>query len=84
MIISLNKHPRIRLDSESYRELRWQVLQRDEWRCQLCGSRRNLQVHHIKPRSQCRNDSDDNLITLYSQCHGQVHSPGCVVSRALF
>ena len=39
------KSPRLRLDSESYRELHRQVLERDGWRCQFCGNMQNLQVH---------------------------------------
>ena len=41
-----------RVDPEPYDELRKLVLRRDGWRCQLCGSRRNLQVHHKQLRSQ--------------------------------
>ena len=39
------KNPRLRLDSTSYGKLQRQVLQRDGWRCQLCGSMQHLQVH---------------------------------------
>jgi hypothetical protein len=35
--------PRLRLDPEPYVQLRKQVLRRDGWRCQICGSRQNLQ-----------------------------------------
>jgi 5-methylcytosine-specific restriction endonuclease McrA len=44
--------PRLRLDSEGYRGLHRQVLERDDWRCQNCGSMQNLQVHHLKFRSR--------------------------------
>ena len=50
------KTPRIRLDSERYRELHQQVLQRNRWRCQMCGSMQHLQVHHQKFRSQSGGD----------------------------
>jgi hypothetical protein len=52
MTISPTKRPRIQLDPESYEELYRQVLRRDGWRCQGCGGRTNLQVHHIQLRSQ--------------------------------
>ncbi len=68
------KHSRIQLDPEAYQELCQQVLQRDGWRCQQCGSRSNLQVHHIQLRSQSGDDAEENLITLCADCHDQVHS----------
>ncbi len=39
----------------------------DGWRCQYCGSRKGVQVHHISPRSQLGNDAEYNLITLCSR-----------------
>jgi 5-methylcytosine-specific restriction endonuclease McrA len=67
------KSPRLRLDSKSYSDLHRQVLERDGWRCQVCGSMQNLQVHHLKFRSQSGGDEEQNLITLCAQCHEQVH-----------
>jgi len=68
------KHPRLRLDPESYKQLCRQVLQRDGWRCQACGARLNLEVHHKELRSQSGDDSERNLITLCALCHAKVHS----------
>jgi ATP-dependent DNA helicase RecQ len=65
--------PRLRLDSESYDRLREQVLQRDGWRCQSCGSMVNLEVHHQEFRSQGGDDSEENLITLCEACHSMLH-----------
>jgi hypothetical protein len=42
------KSARIRLEAASYRKLHRQVLERDGWRCQFCGSMQHLQVHHLK------------------------------------
>jgi len=67
------KRPRIREEPQIYRELRRQVLQRDGWRCQKCGSFINLQVHHIRPRSRLGDDSEANLITLCADCHRICH-----------
>ena len=69
----LSKSPRLTLDSTSYRELHRQVLERDGWRCQVCGSMQNLQVHHLKFRSQSGGDVEQNLITLCAKCHARVH-----------
>jgi len=59
-----SRRARIKLPPEAYRELHRQVLDRDNWQCQLCGSRNNLQVHHKEFRSHSGDDSEDNLITL--------------------
>jgi hypothetical protein len=59
------KQPRQRLDPESYDRLRQQVLQRDGWRCQCCGTRSKLEVHHQEFRSHEGNDLEANLITLF-------------------
>jgi len=67
------KTSRIRLELESYRRLHRQVLQRDGWRCQICGSGQRLQVHHQKFRSQWGSDEEQNLITLCATCHGRIH-----------
>jgi 5-methylcytosine-specific restriction endonuclease McrA len=45
------KQPRLRLDSEQYEQLRNAVLLRDGWKCQLCGTRSGLEVHHKEFRS---------------------------------
>jgi 5-methylcytosine-specific restriction endonuclease McrA len=67
------KHPRLQLDADSYKELCHQVLARDNWRCQICGSRTNLQVHHQQLRSQQGSDEESNLITLCAKCHERHH-----------
>jgi 5-methylcytosine-specific restriction endonuclease McrA len=58
-----------RLDPESYEQLCQEVLQRDSWRCQACGTTLNLEVHHQQHRSQSGDDSQQNLITLCTICH---------------
>jgi 5-methylcytosine-specific restriction endonuclease McrA len=69
------KRPRLRLDPEPYDQLRKQILRRDRWQCQICGSRQNLQVHHKQLRSQQGSDDDLNLITLCAGCHEGQHRP---------
>jgi 5-methylcytosine-specific restriction endonuclease McrA len=68
------KRPRVRLDTKAYRELCKEVLERDGWRCQACGSLRGLEVHHTQRRSQSGDDSGSNLITLCSDCHRAIHT----------
>ena len=67
------KRARRQLDPALYEELRNQVLRRDGWRCQFCGTMYNLEVHHKEFRSHAGDDSEENLITLCSQCHAGVH-----------
>ena len=68
-----SKRPRVRLDPEPYDQLRKQILRRDDWKCQVCGSRQNLQIHHKQLRSQQGDDDDSNLITLCAACHEALH-----------
>jgi 5-methylcytosine-specific restriction endonuclease McrA len=68
---------RMRLEREVYDRLRLAVLERDGWRCQQCGRRSNLEVHHLRPRSQQGPDSEENLITLCCACHRQRHGCSC-------
>jgi 5-methylcytosine-specific restriction endonuclease McrA len=65
--------PRFRLDRASYENLRQQILRRDSWRCQSCGTMSNLEVHHKQFRSQSGHDSEENLITLCTSCHASTH-----------
>jgi ATP-dependent DNA helicase RecQ len=67
------KQFRLRLDPERYEQLRNEVLRRDGWRCQSCGRRSNLEVHHKEFRSQSGDDSEENLITLCQACHASMH-----------
>ncbi len=58
------KLSRLRLDGNAYTTLRNQVLNRDSWRCQCCGSMSNLEIHHQLFRSQAGSDTEQNLITV--------------------
>ena len=42
-------------------------------RCQVCGTISNLEVHHKRFRSRAGTDSEQNLITLCSGCHADIH-----------
>jgi 5-methylcytosine-specific restriction endonuclease McrA len=63
----------LRLDPLSYESLRQQVLRRDGWRCQSCGTMSNLEVHHREFRSHSGCDTEENLITLCAACHARMH-----------
>jgi len=69
----LPKQAPLRLEQQDYQKLRDQVLRRDGWCCQLCGSISNLEVHHREFRSHDGADDERNLITLCFDCHRSVH-----------
>ena len=69
------KAARTRLDPLSYESLRQQILRRDGWRCQSCGTMSKLEVHHKQFRSRSGDDSEENLITLCAACRAVAHHP---------
>jgi 5-methylcytosine-specific restriction endonuclease McrA len=68
------KRRRLELNSDDYERLRQEILRRDGWRCQACGGMRNLEVHHKQFRSHAGHDSEQNLVTLCSACHQNLHN----------
>ena len=68
-----DKNPRVKLEPDAYDRLRLEILERDHWRCQNCGSLLHLQVHHQELSSHSGSDTDENLITLCDLCHGRAH-----------
>ena len=61
--------------------LEWQAIQsevrsRAGWRCQACGRRGRLDVHHVVKRSRGGSDFDlDRLVALCRACHDQTDAP---------
>ena len=41
----------------------------DAGRCELCGSKRGLESHHIIPKVCGGDDSEENLICVCQRCH---------------
>jgi 5-methylcytosine-specific restriction endonuclease McrA len=74
------KRPRLKLHVEEYALLRRRVLERDGWRCQNCGSTKDLHMHHIEKRSKLGDDDLDNLITLCATCHQRQHRSRTIYS----
>ena len=55
-----------------------QVLERDNYTCQICGSKDNLHIHHRDGKSYVKvhrdaNNNPENLITLCATCHSRYH-----------
>ena len=63
---------RITVTEETYNK----VMQRDNYKCRLCGTPFNLNEHHIVYKSEDRKliNEPTNLIVLCARCHSTVHS----------
>lgn len=64
-LVYAEKQPRHSFDSK----VRISVNRRDRHKCQMCGARNDLEIHHIKPRADGGLDDLDNLILLCRSCH---------------
>ena len=61
------------LESEEWKALREKVKSRDWFRCRECGSRFNLQVHHLTYEHGWLCD-ERYLVTLCRECHERKHN----------
>lgn len=63
------------LEHPMWKKKRDMIIKRDQCQCRLCGSRHNLQVHHIKysPDKKAWEYPNLDLITLCEDCHKKVH-----------
>ena len=63
---------RITVKEETYNK----VMQRDNYKCRLCGTSLNLQLHHVIYRSEDKSKINDvnNCIMLCVEHHALVHS----------
>ena len=64
---------------------REQIFERDEHKCKLCGSNKNLDIHHIdfSGESEVPNNETNNLITLCRSCHMKVHKGKANISSLI-
>ena len=62
-------------NDKGYAKFRKDVLERDEYTCQICGGNEKLEVHHIKPYAGYKNlrTTVSNGITLCEKCHKKAH-----------
>lgn len=54
---------------------RRQLRLRDGNRCVVCGSPRQLTIHHLRPRAIGGSDELSNLVTLCRDCHEALEDP---------
>lgn len=59
--------------SKAWKILRQKVLRRDNHKCQSCGRKDSLEVHHITYEN-FTNESLDELVTLCRYCHQDHHN----------
>ncbi len=66
--------------SKAWERARAYVLMRDKYRCRMCGSASDLEVHHIVPLSPDTISqpfyatNEGNLMTLCTSCHMALHA----------
>ena len=69
------------LASPEWQKLRKAVLLRDGFKCQKCGSAKNVVVHHIHYPEVLGTESQDDLITLCDKCHEEVHDKDIAIKK---
>jgi hypothetical protein len=52
-------------------DVRWEVWERDNFTCQICGARRFLAIDHINPESKGGSLDTANLQTLCKSCNSR-------------
>lgn len=63
-------------ESAKWRDRRAEMLERDEYRCQQCGSPINLDGHHLQAKKNGGDDALENLQTLCERCHVKTETYG--------
>jgi len=72
--VKTNRNRKRRLDGNWYT-----VMERAEYKCQLCGNTENIRVHHLdgvrerKDGKKQGNNDINNLMVLCEQCHKDIH-----------
>ena len=66
---------RLYLDSDIWKKKRRERIEKDGFKCSVCGSAKNLNVHHITYERLGREDLED-LVTLCRDCHSRLHGEG--------
>jgi 5-methylcytosine-specific restriction endonuclease McrA len=69
VVIRLVSYVRIPRDTHRRKITRRAVFARDEWTCQYCGSRSNLTVDHVIPKSKGGGSSWENIVASCAQCN---------------
>ena len=71
------------IESEEWKEKREDRIILDGYKCRMCGSAKNLVVHHITYENAPNEDMFD-LVTLCKACHNELHKYDNMRKRASF
>lgn len=69
MVIRLVSYVRIPRHGDRRKITRRAVFARDDWTCQYCGSRANLTVDHVVPRSKGGSSDWENIVASCAPCN---------------
>ena len=69
MVIRLVSYVKVPRDAHRRKITRRAVFARDGWTCQYCGSRSNLTVDHVIPRSKGGSSEWDNIVASCAPCN---------------
>jgi 5-methylcytosine-specific restriction endonuclease McrA len=69
VVIRLVTYVRIPHDTHRRKITRRAVFARDKWTCQYCGSRTNLTVDHVIPKSKGGGSGWDNIVASCAPCN---------------
>ena len=69
IVIRLVTYVRIPRDTHRRKITRRAVFARDDWTCQYCGSRSNLTVDHVVPRSKGGRSNWENIVASCAPCN---------------
>jgi 5-methylcytosine-specific restriction endonuclease McrA len=69
VVIRLVSYVRVPRDPQRRKITRRAVFARDSWSCQYCGSRSNLTVDHVIPRSKGGGSTWENIVASCAPCN---------------
>jgi 5-methylcytosine-specific restriction endonuclease McrA len=69
VVIRLVSYVRVPRDAHRRKITRRAVFARDGWACQYCGSRSNLTVDHVIPRSKGGSSNWENIVASCAPCN---------------
>ena len=69
MVVRLTSYVRVPHDTHRRKITRRAVFARDGWTCQYCGSRSNLTVDHVTPRSKGGSSTWENIVAACAPCN---------------
>lgn len=63
---------KVYLATDHWKAVRERTMRRDKYRCQRCGSRKSLEVHHLN-YDRVGKERLGDLVTLCYRCHRREH-----------